>query len=89
MTHPQRWLNSVSIHASAGLTAGERLSCALRCPYRCRYCTLHDAHALLSPPLSDNSDETMPMDGAPSNFGVKLPRPGFGPAAELPLSSPA
>ena len=26
---------------------------------------------------------------APSNFGVKLPRPGSGPAAELPRSSPA
>ena len=26
---------------------------------------------------------------APSNFGVKLPRPGAGPAAELPASSPA
>ena len=26
---------------------------------------------------------------APSNFGVKLARPGFGPAAELPASSPA
>lgn len=23
------------------------------------------------------------------NFGVKLPRPGFAPAAELPTSSPA
>lgn len=26
---------------------------------------------------------------APSNSGVKLSRPGFGPAAELPISSPA
>ena len=26
---------------------------------------------------------------APANFGVKLMRPGFGPAAELPTSSPA
>ena len=26
---------------------------------------------------------------APSNFGVKLSRPGSGPAAELPRSSPA
>jgi hypothetical protein len=26
---------------------------------------------------------------APSNFGVKLARPGFGPAAELPTSWPA
>jgi hypothetical protein len=25
----------------------------------------------------------------PANFGVKLMRPGFGPAAELPASSPA
>ena len=33
---------------------------------------------------------TLPMyRGAPSNFGVKLSRPGFGPAAELPPSSPA
>jgi len=27
--------------------------------------------------------------GPPSNFGVKLMRPGFGPAAELPTPSPA
>ncbi|HEY0809116.1 MAG TPA: hypothetical protein VGD49_03100 [Longimicrobiales bacterium] len=26
---------------------------------------------------------------APPNFGVKLMRPGFGPAAELPTVSPA
>jgi hypothetical protein len=26
---------------------------------------------------------------APSNFGVKLPRPGAGPAAELPSATPA
>ena len=33
---------------------------------------------------------TLPMcREAPSNFGVKLSRPGFGPAAELPISSPA
>jgi len=33
---------------------------------------------------------TLPMyRGAPSNFGVKLARPGFGPAAELPPSPPA
>jgi hypothetical protein len=33
---------------------------------------------------------TLPMlREAPSNFGVKLPRPGFGPAAELPASPPA
>jgi len=28
-------------------------------------------------------------ESAPPNFGVKLMRPGFGPAAELPISSPA
>jgi hypothetical protein len=27
--------------------------------------------------------------GVAPNFGVKLSRPGFGPAAELPMSSPA
>ena len=33
---------------------------------------------------------TLPMcREAPSNFGVKLSRPGAGPAAELPASSPA
>ena len=33
---------------------------------------------------------TLPMyRAAPSNFGVKLARPGFGPAAELPTSAPA
>lgn len=32
---------------------------------------------------------TLPMFEAPSNFGVKLTRPGAGPAAELPTSSPA
>jgi hypothetical protein len=30
----------------------------------------------------------MPAKSA-ANFGVKLMRPGFGPAAELPASSPA
>jgi hypothetical protein len=30
-----------------------------------------------------------PCPEAPSNFGVKLSRPGFGPAAELPACSPA
>ena len=30
-----------------------------------------------------------PCPEAPSNFGVKLSRPGVGPAAELPASSPA
>jgi hypothetical protein len=29
------------------------------------------------------------MLAAPPNFTLKLVRPGFGPAAELPLSSPA
>jgi hypothetical protein len=46
--------------------------------------------------LSGSSDATpsktvtLPMyRGAPSNFGVKLSRPGFGSAAELPTSPPA
>jgi hypothetical protein len=35
--------------------------------------------------------DTLPIvrGAAPSNSGVKLPRPGFGPAAELPTVSPA
>ena len=37
-----------------------------------------------------NAAVTLPMcREAPSNFGVKLARPGFGPAAELPTLSPA
>ena len=47
----------------------------------------------LPPPIVTSTRDaavTLPMlREAPSNFGVKLPRPGFGPAAELPTSSPA
>jgi hypothetical protein len=39
--------------------------------------------AYLWPQLSNS------QPSAPANFGVKLARPGFGPAAELPTSSPA
>jgi hypothetical protein len=49
--------------------------------------------ASLPPRTSDGAPSetvTLPMyRGAPSNFGVKLSRPGFGSAAELPTSPPA
>jgi hypothetical protein len=50
--------------------------------------TLHAC--LYTATTSSKAIVTVPMcREAPSNFGVKLPRPGFGPAAELPASSPA
>ena len=49
--------------------------------------------SMLPPDLSNAAPMktvTLPLyREAPSNFGVKLSRPGFGPAAELPRSSPA
>ena len=37
----------------------------------------------------DSKISSFARRAAPANFGVKLSRPGTGPAAELPASSPA
>ena len=72
-----------TLHAFARADEGARRACGRPQQRRGRFVSVPDR------PFSRERVLHLLREFAPPNFGVKLSRPGFGPAAELPTSSAA